>query len=608
MPNEKLKELRTKAMRLPLTPGVYLMKDKNGKIIYVGKAKALKNRVSQYFGSDKNHGIKVRKMVENVTDFDFILCDSEFEALVLECSLIKQYNPKYNILLKDDKGYHYIEITKPPYRKIREAKKKLDNGSEYLGPYTSSFAVKNTVDETQNIFKLPKCNKSFPRDIGKGRPCLNYFISLCSAPCARKITEKEYNEAIEEAIDFIKGGSDKAISQMKKRMEEYAENLEFEKAAKMRDRINAIGKLNEKQKVVSNEVKNQDIFAIATGPEKACISVLRFNDGRLCDNEDFIIDAVKDLPQARSEVITRYYELRDTIPLRIVVDGEVADAELLEEWLTKKKGRKVIITVPQRGEQAKLVSMCSANAAEKLAQSEGLKGNQAAQSDELAKLLGLKKVPVYIEAYDISHTGGSDNVAGMVVFKNALPYPKGYKKFAIKGFVGQDDYASMAEVLDRRFARYVDGDENFAPLPDLILLDGGEGQVNAVLPVMRKYNINIPIFGMVKDDRHRTRAITANGEIIAINSKRQVFTLVSNIQEEVHRFAYGYHRKKHTKSTLTSSLTQIEGIGEKIAKDLMKHFKTITAIKNASLEELCKVKGISEKKAESIINFFGRND
>lgn len=607
MPNPKLNILREKSMRLPLTPGVYIMKNSKDEIIYIGKAKALKNRVSQYFGSDRNHPVKVRRMVENVDRFDYILTNSEFEALVLECSLIKQYKPKYNILLKDDKGYHYIKITKGPYPKIQEAKQKLDDGAQYLGPYTSSYTVKNTVDEALKIFKLPQCNKVFPRDIGHSRPCLNYYISQCSAVCAKKINQADYNEAVRDAIDFIKGGSDATMERLTKQMEIYSENLQFEKAARMRDRISAIKKIGEKQKVISAEVKNQDVFAIAVGNEKACVMILHFKDGRLCDSEHHIIDDTENLPEVRSEFISAYYSDMKIPPKRISVDGDIEDKELLESWLTEKINSKVTIAIPQRGEQAQIIKMCADNASEMLAQYEGVKGRQASQLDELAKLLGLKTAPEYIEAYDISHTAGSDNVGGMVVFKNALPYKKGYRLFSIKGFTGQDDYASLAQVLDRRFNHYVEGDESFSRLPDLILLDGGIGQVNAVMPVMEKYNLKIPVFGMVKDDKHRTKAIAAGGDIIAINSKRQVFTLVSKIQEEVHRFAITYHKKKHKGSSFSSTLTQIDGIGPKMATALLKHFKTVTAIKNASIEELCAVNGISEKKAESIYNFFRGN-
>lgn len=603
-------ELRKKSMALPKTPGVYLMKNSKGEIIYVGKAKALKNRVSQYFGSQNNHAIKVRKMVENVNDFDYILTDSEFEALVLECSLIKQYSPKYNILLKDDKGYSYIKITQSDWPKISAVKQKLDDGARYIGPYTSSFSVTDSVDEALKIFMLPQCNKSFPREIGKSRPCLNYFIKQCSAPCAKKINCAEYNEAVESAIKFLQGDSANVISELTKQMEDAAEELDFERAARLRDRINSIRKISEKQKVAGSSVKEQDVFAIAQTDEKYCLSVLRFYDGRLRDNEWFILNEIDSLPEARRELITRFYSMGRHIPPLITVDGEVNDTELLCEWLSENAKRKVEIVVPQRGRQVELVTMCMNNAAQKLALSMGRNAKSTAALDELARILNLPKPPVMIESYDISHTAGSDNVAGMVVFKNGLPYKKFYRRFAIKGFDGQDDYASMAEVISRRFNRYEeekDSGEGFGIMPDLILLDGGQGQVNAVLPIVRAMGYDVPVYGMVKDNKHRTRAIASDGGEIAISSKRQAFTLVSSIQEEVHRFAISYHRQKHKKAALNPTLTKIEGIGEKKSKALLKHFKTITAIKNANIDELCQAKGIDKKTAEKVYEYFRKD-
>lgn len=607
MADPRLKRLREKAMRLPLTPGVYIMKNSKGTIIYIGKAKALKNRVSQYFGSQNNHQIKVRRMVEHVHDFDYILTDSEFEALVLECSLIKQHQPKYNILLKDDKGYHYIRVSDSPWPVISATKQTADDGARYIGPFTSSYSVSQAVDEALKIFKLPQCNKVFPRDIGKSRPCLNFFIHQCSAPCAGKITRKEYCETVEEALSFLQGGSVKALKELQQRMEDAAERLEFEKAAHLRDRIAAIRKIYEKQKVVAGGVQEQDVFALAGSTEIACLMVLRFSDGRLYDSEHFFLEQVESIPSARFEMLSQYYTLRDRVPPRVTVDGEIEDAELLEEWLSQKAGRKVHLFVPQRGEQAHLLEMCRSNAAEKLAQRLGRAGRETAALDELARLLGLEEPPKYIESYDISHTAGSDNVAGMVVFKDGVPFKEAYKRFAVKTFDGQDDYGSMREVLTRRFKRYFeekDKGEGFGRLPDLILLDGGQGQVNAVQPVLDEFGLKIPLFGMVKDDRHRTRAIAANGGEISIQSKRSAFTLVSSIQEEVHRFAIGYHKLRHKKRSFTSSLTEIEGIGETRAKALLRVFQTVRAISEADVEELLKVKGMTRPAAEKVYEHF----
>lgn len=609
--NPKMKILRKKAMSLPLLPGVYIMKNADGEIIYIGKAKALKNRVSQYFGSQNRHPIKVRKMVENVDRFDYIVTGSEFEALVLECSLIKQHSPKYNILLKDDKGYSYIRISEGEYRKISAVFNKKDDGSEYIGPYLSSYSVRQSVDAANKIFKLPQCNKVFPRDFGKSRPCLNYYISQCCGLCTGKIKKSDYDEAVDGAIAFLKGDSRDIIADLRVKMEKAAEELDFEQAAKLRDRINSIERIKEKQKVVYKSVEEQDVSATADIDGSVCLAVLRFSNGRLFDSEHFFFDDPGDKESMRSDFITSYYSMRDNIPKRVTVDGEVADRELLEQWLSEKKGKKVTVFVPARGEQLEIVNMCRKNAEEKLAIKKGRTGREIAVLDELKDLLGLKKTPEYIESYDISHTAGQDSVAGMIVFKGGKPYRKAYKRFSIKSFDGNDDYRAMNEVLTRRFSEYEkskDSTEGFGKLPDLILLDGGVGQVHAVEPVLREFGLKIPLFGMVKDNRHRTRAISGDGGEIAINSKRQVFTLVSEIQNEVHRFSVAYHHQKHAKRGLSLSLTEIEGVGEKRASALLKYFKTMTAIKNAEVDELSKAPGITSAVAQNIYDYYRTKD
>ena len=603
---EREKRLRKKAMSLPLRPGVYLMKDKTGGIIYIGKAKALKNRVSSYFGSHRNHQTKVIRMVENVQDFDYIICDSEFEALVLECSLIKQHTPKYNILLKDDKGYHYVKVTPGPWSKIEASFHTDDPAAQYFGPYTSSFAVKETVEEVQKIFLLPQCGKTFPCAT-RQRPCLNYFIKQCSAPCAGKISLADYQRNVAQAIDFLRGGSAEALKTMQRQMEQAAENLDFERAAALRDRIRAITRFSEKQKVVSADVPEQDVFALAKTQEKACLAVLRFFNGRLVDSEHFLIDEPEDEAQARHELILGYYSMRDRIPPRVSFDYEPQDVELLSRWLSEKAGRKVAIVVPQRGNQKELVDMCRSNAAEKLALSLGRRGRETAALDELAHLLGLSAPPEYIESYDISHTAGTDNVAGMIVFENGHPLKSAYKRFRIKGFEGQDDCASMAEVLERRFRHYLEEKDTsstgFARLPDLILLDGAQAQVNAVRAVLLRLGISVPVFGMVKDSSHRTRAITGEGGEIAIHAKRSAFTLVSNMQEEVHRFAIQYHRQRRSKG-ISTTLTAIPGVGEKRAAALLKAFKSVRAVSEASPEQLKAVAGVDERTAQAIFAHF----
>lgn len=606
--NPKMKILREKAMKLPLTPGVYIMKNVKGKIIYIGKAKKLKNRVSQYFGSQNGHSLKVRKMVENVDDFDYILCDSEFEALVLEASLIKQNMPKYNILLKDDKGYSYIKVTNDPYRKISAVLQKDDSNAQFIGPFTSSYSVKQSVDEANKIFKLPQCNKVFPRDFKKGRPCLNFHIDRCMGVCTGKISQSEYDESVNEALKFLEGDVSSVIKSLEKKMHTASENLQFEAAARYRDKINAIKNMQSKQKVVTETDESKDVFAVASNGDEVCVAVLRFNGGRLCDSEHFFLDGEAN-GIMRTDFLMQYYGMRNSVPKKVVLDEMCDDSELVEQYLTELLGKKCTLLVPSRGEGVRLVNMCRENAFEKLAQKKGRKGTEIRALEELKTLLGLENTPEYIESYDISHTAGADNVAGMIVFKNGRPKKSAYRTFAIKSFTGQDDYGSMREVLTRRFNEYLlhkdDGeDEGFGKMPDLILLDGGIGQVNAVKEALMPFDFDVPVFGMVKDNKHRTRAIAWGGGEITINDNRSVFTLVSEIQEEVHRFSIGYHRKKHAKGGLTLSLTQINGIGEQKAKALFKEFKTIKAIKSASVEDLQRAKGINKDLAEKIYLYY----
>lgn len=606
---DKRRELRQKAMRLPLSPGVYLMHNKAGEIIYIGKAKALKNRVSQYFGSEKNHDAKVRRMVSNVDWFEYILCDSEFEALVLESSLIKQNQPKYNILLKDDKGYSYIRVSGGPWPRITEVKKVEDDGAKYIGPYLSSWSIKQTIDSARKIFKLPDCTRKFPQDFGKGRPCLNYYIKQCCAPCRGRVSEAEYNEAFQEALDFIKGGSSTSVKALTAKMEEAAENMEFELAARLRDRIAAINKMKERQKVVASKIEEQDVFALAQGETHTAFEVFRFTGGKLSDRESFLTEGCQPDPEARSEFLRQYYAIRDRVPPVVTIDGPVEDAELVARWLSEKRGKSVKLHVPQRGEQAQLVQMCRQNAAESIARQAGSTGRDASALDELRRLLGLEKVPAYIECYDISNLQGGENVAGMVVFENGRPLKSAYRKFKIQTVTGQDDYGSMREVIRRRFTEYYahqqQGDtEGFGRLPDLVLLDGGKGHVAAVQPVLQEMGVTVPLFGLVKDDKHRTRAIALSGGEIAIQSNRRAFTLLSTIQDEVHRFAIGYHRQQRKKAAVSSTLTSIPGIGEARAKALLKHFKTVAAIGQADLKELEEAPSMTQPAARRVYQFF----
>lgn len=604
--NPKMSILRKKAMALPLLPGVYIMHSADGEIIYIGKAKALRNRVSQYFGSQNNHAEKVRRMVDNVDCFEYIITDSEFEALILECSLIKQHTPKYNILLKDDKGYSYIKVSGDKWRKISYVLQKNDDGAEYIGPYKSSYYVKSAVEEANKIFMLPTCNRKFPQDFGKGRPCLNYHIKLCTAPCTGKVKFADYNESVEQALAFLKGGSSNSVKDLTKKMEEAAENLEFERAARIRDKISSIKKMGDKQKVVANKVLDEDVIASFSDGHKTCFQVFRFEGGRLFDRESFVFDS-GDSEGETEEFILRYYTIRGDVPKNIAIDKEFDGLTAMQDWLSEKRGSKVYITVPQRGEQAQLMAMCRSNAAEELAQRKGATVKEYSVLEELKELLGLEKIPSYIESYDISNLAGTENVAGMIVYKDGKPYKCAYKKFKIKGFDGQDDYASMAEVIGRRFNEYLKAekaDDGFGKLPDLILLDGGKGQVAVAKQVLREMNIDVPLFGLVKDDKHRTRAVTGDGGEISVNSRRALFTFLSKMQDEVHRFAIGYHHERRSKNTFKSSLTEIEGIGEKRARAMLKYFRTIDNISKADLEELEGCPQITKNAAVAVYRYF----
>lgn len=605
--SEKLRHLRAKAMALPMESGVYIMKNKSRDIIYIGKAKKLRNRVSQYFGSQNNHPQKVRQMVSFVEDFEYIITDSEFEALILECSLIKQHRPKYNILLKDDKGYSYIKVSGEKWRRLSCALQKEEDGSRYIGPYTSGYLVKQAVEEANSVFMLPTCSRRFPEDFGKGRPCLNFHIKKCCAPCTGKVKFSAYNEKVESALEFLTGGSTESLRKLTSQMQEASDNLDFERAATLRDSINAIKKLAQKQKVIHSDVKDQDVIAYFCDEEKGCFEVFSFEGGRLCDRQDFLVDVLEDEAAEKEEFITSYYSSGKRIPKYITIDSDVENTELLERWLTEKSGHRVYITIPQKGNQKKLCDMCRQNAAERVAQLKGGTGRELSVLSELQNVLGLEKIPYYIESYDISNLSGTENVAGMVVFENGKPQKKAYRKFKIKSFEGQDDYASMNEVLRRRFEEYYahkDEGTGFGRLPDLILLDGGVGQVSAVKPLLEEFSMDIPLFGMVKDHKHRTRAITSNGEEIAISSMKRVYNFVSSIQDEVHRFAIGYHRNRRSASMLRSSLTDIPGIGVERAKILLKHFGTIKNISVAELSELENAPKMTKPSAMAVYRYF----
>lgn len=599
------KQLKEQANSLPQLPGVYIMKNAAGDIIYIGKAVKLKNRVTQYFGSGTNHTLKVKKMVDNVADFEYIICDNEFEALTLENSLIKQHAPKYNILLKDDKGYHYVKVTDGKWRKIQAVKNNKGKGT-FIGPYNSAGVVKQTVDEVKKIYKLPDCSRSFDK---KTKPCLNFHIGLCMAPCKGNVSLSEYNEAVDSAVRFIKNSSVAAdeIENLEKQMNIAAEQLNFEYASKLRDRINYIKRISEKQKVISPLKFRIDVFATALVGDMACVQVFIFKNGHLADKESFSFNEISDKQSLYSEFLPRYYTGNEDIPREILIDAESDDYPLIEGWLSLS-GKKTEITVPQKGDRRRLVQMCGANAAEQLSKKVERTMRETSALNELAELLGMKNPPRYIESYDISNTAGEENVAGMIVFKDGRPLKSNYRKFKIKSFVGQDDYRSMSEVIERRFNEYKAGtDEAFSVMPDLILLDGGKGQLSVVNKKLTEMGLNVAVFGMVKDSKHQTNAIVSESGKITIKATRNAYTLITKIQNEVHRFAIGYHKSRRSKAMFNSELMGIEGVGKNRAAALIKHFKTMKAIKGATAEEISKVKGINRRVADNIYNYFRDN-
>ena len=603
MNDERIARLHAKARALTTAPGVYLMHDKDGTIIYVGKAKNLKNRVSSYFRSLERHTPKVYAMVSQVQDFDTIITSSEFEALVLECSLIKRHDPKYNILLKDDKGYCYLRIDPGEYPRIREAKQKLDDGAEYIGPYLSSWVVKQTADEANKAFGLPTCARVFPRDFKKQRPCLNFYMKQCMGVCRGCISAEEYQRTVRDAIEYIRGGGEKAAKLLTEQMNEAAEMLDFERAARCRDRLRALEKFSERQRVVFSGVCDQDVLAFLQSGQDVSLSVLRFRSEKLMDKMDFFFQNAGSPAEVRGEFLSRYYsDPTHDLPAQLTVDELPPDSELIARLLSQRLGKKVTLYAPQRGENLRVMEMARMNAAEQLSLRDRRRtGKEVAALDELGKLLGLSAPPSYIESYDISNIGSDTIVGGMVVFEDGRPLRRAYRKFSIRDLDHPDDYACMEQMLTRRFLHYKNGDEGFDRLPDLLLIDGGKGHVSAALSALSAVGLSVPVFGMVKDDRHRTRAIASGGGEIAIAPHRSVFSLVTSIQDETHRFAIGFARKKHNASALESELTRIDGIGETRARALFRHFKTKKAILAADEAALLQVPKMTKKAAENLL-------
>lgn len=600
--NIRLDYLRDKANHLPLEPGVYLMKNAAGGIIYVGKAKALKNRVTSYFRSNSQHTAKTLKLVEQIFDFEFIVTQTELDALVLEASLIKLHQPKYNILLKDDKGYNYIKVTREDYPRITYTLNNSDKNADYIGPFTSGFTVKQAVEEANVIFCLPTCRKKFPRDFNKERPCLNHHIKRCMGVCEGKISSEEYKKIVAEAIKYLESGSKTSVAELTREMEQASEALEFERAARLRDRIAAITRLTAQQKILDYK-QEYDIVGMAVNVGLASFAVIKYRGGRLVDKENFFIGEEYAESEMRRDFLLSYYADREDIPREIYVDEEFDDMELLGQLLRERTGHAVKLVIPQRGDGMAQVLLAKKNAGEYLALRVGRTAKEIRALEDLKTLLGLEKVPNVIESYDISNFGDTGVVGGMIVYRNGRPFKPGYRKFTIKTVNGQNDYASMQEVLRRRITRYLDGDESFSPLPDLILLDGGKGHISAVSEVFRELKVDIPLFGLVKDNKHRTRAIAKEGGELEIKSNRSLFALLTNIQDEVHRFSITFQRVKHKQKTYSLELTEVKGIGEAKARALLKEFKTKAKMKEASPEQLQKAAKISEEKARELYEF-----
>lgn len=583
-------ELKLAANSLPTEPGVYLMKDASDTVIYVGKAKKLKNRVSQYFQDSASHTAKTRRMVSLVDHFETIRAASEFEALVLECSLIKHYMPKYNILLKDDKGYPYLRLDlQEPYPKITLANRVKDDGAVYFGPYGSRGRSQQVIQTIQTVFRLPGCNKKFPRDIGKDRPCLNFHMQQCDGFCRPEMPQAEYRRRMEQAKQLLEGKQKPLCAALRAQMEEASERLDFERAAQYRDRLRAIEALSQRQLVTAGTMADTDVIGWYETEAKACFAVLHFIGGNLMDKDYELLPLPEDREEALSSLVKQYYLTRKAAPKRILLPFAMEDAELFSQLLQEQLEVKPRISVPNRGDNKRLAELAYQNAKE-----EAERATTAAErlSGTLTLLQGMLCLPEYprrMEAYDISNIAGTDIVASMTVFINGQPKKSEYKRFKLENMEDQDDYASMRQVLCRRFCRYLDGDKGFEERPDALLIDGGAVHAQTVKEALSLMGIELPIFGMVKDNRHRTRTlVTPEGAEIGIQTVPAVFSLIGRIQEETHRFAITYHRQLRSRRVKGSQLDEIPGVGEKRRLALLKHFKSVAAVKAASVEELRK--------------------
>ena len=600
-------ELRAKANDLPLAPGVYLMMDKTGKVIYVGKAKKLKNRVSQYFQENNaSHNEKTRRMVSQVDHFDTIFVSSEFEALILENSLIKQHLPHYNILLKDDKGYPFVRLGKEPYARFTMVNKPLDDGARYFGPFGGRSETRAALDAICAAFKLPTCTRKFPRDIGKERPCLNHHMGRCDGFCRGVPDENEYTKRLEQATELLSGRYKALARVMREEMEREAAALRFEQAAALRDRVAAIESLGKRQKVIAGICADTDVWGVYRGAVKCGWAVIHVENGSVTGRETDLFTAPTDESEAEmlSALLSQYYLPRAVLPREILIPCGTPDAEELAEVLTERAGRRVTVHVPQRGDKAELLRMAERNAREDVERVTTLQERENRTLATLGRMLDLPKPPERMESYDISNTGACDIVASMVVYGGAKPLKRAYRRFRMKTVTEHpDDYASMEEVLTRRLRRYLDGDEKFAPLPDVLLIDGGMTHAQVAERVCAALNVPLPVFGMVKDDRHHTRAlVTAEGREIDLRANPAVFSLIGPIQDETHRFAITFHHESHSRSSMRSALDNVPGVGKTRKAMLLKAFKSVKAIREADEAKLAKI--VPKNTARAVYEYF----
>ena len=604
--------------KLPAKPGVYLMHDEKDEIIYVGKAISLKNRVRQYFQSSRNKGVKIEQMVTHIRRFEYIVTDSELEALVLECNLIKEYRPKYNTMLVDDKTYPFIKVTvQEPFPRIMMVRRQAKDKAKYFGPFTSSQAVKDIIDMVRKLYRLRSCGRTLPRDIGKERPCLYYHIKQCDAPCQGYISSDQYRESIDEVVKFLSGHYDGILKELEEKMLEASEQMEFEKAIEYRELISSVKKISEKQKITDagRPGEDRDVLAVAREEGDAVVQVFFIRGGRLIGRDHFYLRTDPDETKAEilASFIKQFYAGTPYIPRELLLPYELAEADLLTEWMTKRRGHKVTFTVPKKGEKEKLCELAQKNAAMVLAKDKERLIREAGRTTgavrELEQIIGIAGIH-RMEAFDISNTNGFASVGSMVVYEDGKPKRSDYRKFRIKGVEGADDYASMREVLTRRFQHGLKEKEEgkefggFTVFPDLILMDGGKGQVHIAEEVLDALHIQIPVCGMVKDDRHRTRGLYYRDEELPIRTDSEAFKLITRVQDEAHRFAIEFHRKLRGQGQVHSILAEIPGVGPKRRKDLMKHFQSLDAIRQADVEELKKLPTMNEKSAQDVYNFF----